>query len=121
MIEDSSARAPFVAGMSTRPVQHRSKDVGLGSVMSEITAQVQAETAAKQEQWQQGTAIDATNPLDGLSEVERNVATLGVSPDEWKPIGFMNKGHYTSLLQGNALSGGLAQKLEAYKRVAGGE
>lgn len=62
--------------------------------------------------------IDTTSSLDGLSETEKSAASLGVSSDEWKPISFMNTGHYSTLLKNNALSGVLAQKLEAYKEVA---
>eukprot|EP00966_Prymnesium_polylepis_P175190 4053828-Prymnesium_polylepis.1 len=68
----------------------------------------------------QELVTDTTGHLDGLTETERSAALLGVSPDEWKPISFLNKGHYGTLLRGNALAGNLAQKLEAYKEVAGG-
>jgi hypothetical protein len=57
--------------------------------------------------------------FDQLSETERNVASLGVSPDAFKPIGFMNAAHYLSLLKNNALSGELTQKIESYKHIAG--
>ena len=68
-----------------------------------------------------GTLINAVGDMDGLNEVERNAALLGVSPDEWKPISFINKAHYGTLLRGNALSGSLAQKLEAFKEVSAGQ
>ena len=56
--------------------------------------------------------------LDDLNETERRAATLGVSPDALKPIGWMNTGHYNELLQKNVLSGGLAQQIEAFKVVS---
>ena len=58
-----------------------------------------------------------------LSETEKSAASLGVSPDAWKPISFMNQAHYDTLLRANAIDGDLAKKLESYKHVAtaGGE
>jgi len=56
--------------------------------------------------------------FDQLTETEKNVASLGVSPDSFKPIGFLNVAHYTNLLKQNALSPELTQKIEAYKHVA---
>ena len=56
--------------------------------------------------------------FDSLSETEKSAATIGVSPDAWKPIGWMNVGHYTELLRKNALGGRLTQQIEAFKAVA---
>ena len=56
-----------------------------------------------------------------LNETERSAASLGVSPDALKPIGFMNISHYASLLKKNALAGPLAQKIEAFKTVSDAE
>ena len=53
-----------------------------------------------------------------LTEVEKSAAMTGVSPDQWRPISWMNEAHYAELLKGNALSGSLTQKIEAYKVVA---
>lgn len=58
--------------------------------------------------------------FESLTEVERNAATIGVAPDAWKPIAFMNNAHYGELLRNNALSGRLTQKIESFKLVAGG-
>lgn len=82
----------------------------------EIDAQREAEISAAQET----KMINAVDHLDALTETERSAALLGVSAEEWKPIGFLNKGHYNTLIRGNALDGSLAQKLEAYKEVASG-
>ena len=47
-----------------------------------------------------------------LSETEKSAASLGVHPEQWKPIGFLNTAHYDTLLKANALDDGLAKKLE---------
>jgi len=66
-----------------------------------------------------GAAQEVLN-FDDLTETEKSAAMIGVSPDDWKPIAFMNTQHYKTLLQNNALDGNLAQGIEAYKQVAGG-
>lgn len=62
----------------------------------------------------ESTALD----FDSLTETEKSAATIGVSPDAWKPIGWLNQGHYGELLRANALSGRLTQKIEAFKQVS---
>ena len=54
-----------------------------------------------------------------LNETEKSAATIGVAPDAWKPIGWLNQGHYGELLRNNALDGRLTQNIEAFKHVAG--
>ena len=56
--------------------------------------------------------------FEQLTETEKSAATIGVSPDEWKPIGWMNEAHYGELLKNNVLAGRLTQQIEAYKVVA---
>ena len=56
--------------------------------------------------------------FDALSETEKSAALIGVSPDAWKPIGWLNQGHYNELLRKNALAGRLTQQIEAFKTVA---
>jgi len=56
---------------------------------------------------------------ESLSETEKSAASIGVSPDAWKPISWLNEGHYGELLRNNALDGRLTQKIEAFKHVAG--
>jgi hypothetical protein len=53
-----------------------------------------------------------------LTETERSAASLGVDPEQWRPIGFLNTAHYETLLKANALDDSLARKLEAFKSVA---
>jgi len=56
---------------------------------------------------------------ESLNEVEKSAASIGVAPDAWKPISWLNEGHYGELLRNNALDGRLTQKIEAFKHVAG--
>jgi hypothetical protein len=56
--------------------------------------------------------------FDSLSETEKSAATIGVAPDAWKPIEFMNSAHYGELLRKNALSGRLTQQIESFKTVS---
>lgn len=58
------------------------------------------------------------NHYSGLTQTEVAAASLGVDPDAWKPLSFMNTSHYESLIKNNALSDQLARRLEAYKTVA---
>ena len=53
-----------------------------------------------------------------LTETEKSAASLGVNPDSWQPISFLNDAHYDTLLKTNAIDGDLAKKLEAYKHVS---
>lgn len=56
---------------------------------------------------------------ESLNEVEKSAASIGVAPDAWKPIAWINEGHYGELLRSNSLDGRLTQKIEAFKTVAG--
>ena len=58
--------------------------------------------------------------FESLTETERNAATIGVAPDAWKPINWLNQGHYGELLRNNALSGRLTQQIESFKLVSSG-
>ena len=58
--------------------------------------------------------------LSDLTETERSAASLGVSPDEWKPIGWLNEAHYEALLKENRIDAELAKKVEAFRHVASG-
>lgn len=53
-----------------------------------------------------------------LSETEKSAASLGVDPNAWKPISFMNQAHYDTLLKKNAIDSELAKKLEAFRSVS---
>lgn len=69
----------------------------------------------------EGAEASANAPsFDALSATEKSAASLGVAPDSWKPIGFMNNAHFDSLLKSNSLDDNLARRIEAYRVVASG-
>lgn len=87
----------------------------------EIEALRQANAASERALEISAAAEGACLSMEELNETERSAATIGVSPDAWKPIGWMNASHYHTLLTGNALGGRLAQQIEAYKTVSQSE
>lgn len=56
--------------------------------------------------------------FDSLTSTEKSAASLGVHPEAWKPIGFMNNAHFESLIKQNVLDSDLARRIEAYRTVA---
>ena len=77
-----------------------------------------AETAAAPLEADAVSSMDAAAEFEALTETEKSAATLGVQPNEWRPISWMNNSHYTSLLKKNAIGGRLTQQIEAYKIVS---
>lgn len=69
---------------------------------------------------QQQVNQDGTLTFDQLSTTEQSAASLGVSPEEWKPISFMNNAHFETLLKNNALDDDLTRRIEAFRSVASG-
>ena len=65
-----------------------------------------------------GETSAAVLTFDDLTETEKQVATLGVSPEALKPIAFLNQSHFDTLTKANAISSGLAQQLAAFQTVA---
>jgi len=63
-------------------------------------------------------SADGELTFENLTETEKSAATIGVAADAWKPISWLNQGHYGELLRNNALSGPLTQKIEAFKTVS---
>lgn len=59
-----------------------------------------------------------TSEFDKLTPVERDAASLGVNPDAWSPLKFMNDGHYVSLQKAQALGPDLARQIKAFQTVA---
>lgn len=101
--------------MSLRPIE---EPVAVSPLRSELD-----EARAVTLEQQRATAVPAevlyAPELANLNHDERQVVTLGVSPDAWRPISLMNTAHYSQLLQSNAIAGPLAAKLESYKAVSG--
>tara|TARA_Y100000389_G_scaffold119188_1_gene116371 strand:- start:774 stop:1109 length:336 start_codon:yes stop_codon:yes gene_type:complete len=109
MIEDSKK-----SGMSTRPRED-------AAVVHPLRAELEETRESLAEQKHTtllSTEVVYSTELDSLTHKERQVVSLGVSPDEWRPISMLNTAHYNTLLKANAISGSLAAKLESYKSVA---
>jgi hypothetical protein len=60
----------------------------------------------------QAPGAEGTVSFDSLSENEKSAASLGVHPESWKPIGFLNNAHYETLIKSNALDNDLARRIE---------
>jgi hypothetical protein len=56
--------------------------------------------------------------FEALTSTEQSAASLGVSPDAWKPIGFMNKQHFQTLIEQNALGDTLTRRIKAFSEIA---
>jgi hypothetical protein len=63
-------------------------------------------------------ALEGVPQFDQLTGTEQAAGSLGVHPDAWRPIKFMNNGHYDSLKKNNALDDDLARRIEAYRQVS---
>jgi len=86
----------------------------LGDLKSAAVAANQADSLAAS-----GAEAAPNAPsFDSLSGTEKSAASLGVHPEAWKPIGFMNNAHYDQLMKSNALDDTLARRIEAYRVVA---
>lgn len=66
----------------------------------------------------EAVAATAAQEFEKLTETEKAVASLGIDPDAWKPIGFMNKKHFDTLMSNNAIDSTLARRIAAYQVVA---
>tara|TARA_Y100000817_G_scaffold187821_2_gene146784 strand:- start:2468 stop:2821 length:354 start_codon:yes stop_codon:yes gene_type:complete len=66
-----------------------------------------------------GVVASPSTATNALTPVEQAAGSLGVDPEAWKPIKFMNNAHYDSLLTANALDDNLARRIEAYRNVSG--
>jgi hypothetical protein len=60
----------------------------------------------------QAPGAEGTLSFDSLTENEKSAASLGVHPESWKPIGFLNNAHYETLIKSNALDNDLARRIE---------
>ena len=102
--------------MSTRPLEAQPTANPLRLELDEARA-----VAAEQQRAAQLPSEVLYSPeLSNLSHDERQVVSLGVQPDAWRPISMLNTAHYTNLVESNAIAPALAAKLESFKAVASG-
>ena len=66
----------------------------------------------------QAMVPESAMSFDQLSATEQAAGSLGVHPEAWKPIKFMNNAHYDTLIKSNALDENLARRIEAFRHVA---
>lgn len=68
----------------------------------------------------QGMCVADNGPpaFDQLTATEQAAGSLGVHPQAWRPIKWMNAGHYQNLQRDNALDDTLARRIEAFRQVA---
>jgi hypothetical protein len=95
---------------------------------SETAHRLRTELQALKSQAQQvevaGTLAETSSPtmeasaFDSLSGPEQAAGSLGVHPEAWKPIKFMNNKHYEQLIASNSLDDNLARRIEAFRHVA---
>jgi hypothetical protein len=65
-----------------------------------------------------GKSLVVENIFDGMSQTEIAAAHLTVDGSQFKPIEFMNDGHYAQLKRANVLSDTLCRRIEAFRAVA---
>jgi len=58
--------------------------------------------------------------FDHMSATEQAAGSLGVDPNAWRPIKFMNAAHFDTLIKTNSLDEHLARRIEAFRTVASG-
>lgn len=56
--------------------------------------------------------------FDQLTSTEQAAGSLGVHPEAYRPIKFMNTAHYDNLIKSNALDDNLARRIEAFRHVS---
>ena len=63
-------------------------------------------------------APEGVPQFDQLTATEQAAGSLGVHPEAWKPIKFMNNAHFKTLIDANALDDTLARRIQAFRTVA---
>ena len=108
---------PATTSIDTQRLRHE-----LEALKQQSAAVEAAGTAAEQGLPSPTSQVMATPEgvpsFDQLSPTEQAAGSLGVHPDAWKPIKFMNDAHYGTLMKSNALDETLARRIEAYRHVS---
>ena len=79
--------------------------------LSDLKAAATASPAAEGLSAEGAVAAPGAPSFDDLSGVEKSAASLGVHPDSWRPIGFLNNAHFGALLANNQLVRALLKTL----------
>jgi len=79
------------------------------AIRSEIQEMKNAQNA------QVSVASSPSLTFDDLSHTEQACASLGVGPEQFRPLGWLNNGHFDALVKNNQMDDTLVRRLEAYK------
>lgn len=118
--------------MSSRRPANDTASVGAMQLRSELQqlkeAHIAAENAAKLVDTDVADTAAPLSPknvecasmptFESMSGTEQAAGSLGVHPEAWRPIKFMNNAHYDQLLKSNAIGDTLARRIEAFRAVA---
>jgi hypothetical protein len=64
------------------------------------------------------SSSSASLVFEDLSQTEQACASLGAAPDGFRPLQWLNNGHYQQLRENNQMDDTLVRRLEAYRAVA---
>jgi hypothetical protein len=101
--------------MSARRVKPNTKDTEIAQLRRELE-DIKNHTRALDAADVSVDGNTRSHEFDQLSSVEQSAASLGVAPDSWKPISFLNARHYEQLIQANMLDDTLARRIEVSAR-----
>lgn len=104
--------------MSVRHAPRGQAPEHVARLQKELADLKQANTAAPAADGITSEGAAPAPTFDDLSGVEKSAASLGVHPDAWRPIGFLNNAHFGALLANNQLDEDLARRIDAYSVVA---
>ena len=99
----------------SRRTQHRVVEHNLSKELNHLK-----EVAAREAVGVPTSVEIKTDEFDLLTPTEQSAASLGVHPESWKPIGFLNSAHFAQLVKANALDDDLARRIEAHRVVSAG-
>ena len=99
---------------SRRPADNASDHV------SALRNEIQELKNAQNDSMRVGAPVSVSSALtfDDLSHTEQACASLGVGPEQFRPLGWLNNGHFEALVKNNQMDDTLVRRLEAYKVVA---
>lgn len=106
-----SRRAPNGATKQVVELQKELSQLKAAALAANVEATSQVDGVSSE-------SVEAAPSFDALSGTEKAAASLGVHPDSWRPIGFMNNAHYHNLMKNNALDNTLARRISAFRVVA---
>lgn len=99
----SSQRKDKKGNQEAEKLRQELKDLKQVAANPPMAASTASETPLK---------VEGATSFDKLSGTEQAAGSLGVHPESWKPISFMNNKHYEQLIASNALDDNLARRIE---------